>query len=144
VRAGAAGADSFNKEGDVAHRAMMAGTWGAALAVILMGTWSWTATARAADGNPQKGRPVYEKYCLLCHGPQGLGDGPQGQLMKPPAANFRSPQSRNKSDAALLKIIREGHPDSAMTKWSGILSEEDMQNVLAYIRQLSGGPEKGM
>jgi len=104
--------------------------------------WGWSSAAVAADGGAQKGRPIYEKYCLLCHGPQGLGDGPQGQLMKPPAANLRSPQSRNKSDAELMKIIKEGHPNSAMTKWTGLLSEEDMRNVLAYIRQLTGGPEK--
>lgn len=113
------------------------------LGVLAVGVWFWSVAAQAA-GDPQKGGPMYEKYCLLCHGPQGRGDGPQGQLMKPPAANFRSPQSRNKSDAVLLKTIREGHPNSAMTKWAGILSEEDMSNVLAYIRTLSGGPDKGL
>jgi mono/diheme cytochrome c family protein len=142
----------FNKEGDVTNRVIIMGIWGVRgaalgvimLGVIMLGAWGWTTPAEAADGAAQKGRPIYEKYCLLCHGPQGLGDGPQGQLMKPPAANFRSPESRNKSDAELLKIIREGHPDSAMTKWAGILSESDMQNVLAYIRHLSGGADKGM
>lgn len=126
------------------NRAVMTGAWGVGLGIIMLGIWGWSAAAQAADAAPQKGRPIYEKYCLLCHGPQGLGDGPQGQLMKPPATNFKSPKSRNKSDAELLKIIREGHPNSAMTKWTGILSGEDMRNVLAYIRQLSGGPEKGM
>jgi mono/diheme cytochrome c family protein len=101
-------------------------------------------TALAAGDEPRKGQPIYEKYCLLCHGPQGLGDGPQGQLMKPPAANLRSAQSKAKSDAELLKVIREGHPNSAMTKWAGTLSEEEMKQVLAYIRQLSGGPDKGL
>ncbi|MBI3622442.1 MAG: cytochrome c [Nitrospirae bacterium] len=115
--------------------------------VMGMAVWgmvTWSGTARAAESVPQKGQPVYEKYCLLCHGPEGRGDGPQGQLMKPPAANFKSPQSKNKSDAELLKIIREGHPNSAMTKWAGILSEEDMKQVLSYIRQLAGGPDKGL
>jgi mono/diheme cytochrome c family protein len=134
----------IDKEGDVKHRAVMTGAWRVGLGIIMLGVWGWSAAAGAAEGAPQKGRPIYEKYCLLCHGPKGMGDGPQGQLMKPPAANFRSPESRNKSDAALMKIIREGHPDSAMTKWAGILSEADMQNVLAYIRQLSGGPDTGM
>jgi mono/diheme cytochrome c family protein len=112
--------------------------------VLVMGMVTWSGTAQAAGDDPQKGRPVYEKYCLLCHGPEGRGDGPQGQLMKPPATNFKNPQSKNKSDAELLKSIREGHPNSAMTKWAGILSEEDMKQVLAYIRQLAGGPDKGL
>ena len=96
-----------------------------------------------AGGDPTKGRSVYEKYCLLCHGPQGRGDGPQGQLLKPPATNFRNPESKAKTDDVLLKAIREGHPKTAMTEWKRELSEENMTNVLAYIRGLSGGPEKG-
>ncbi len=113
------------------------------LGLLAVGVWSWSVAAQAA-GDPQKGGPIYEKYCLLCHGPNGGGDGPQGQLMKPPATNFRSPQSKNKPDAVLLKTIREGHPNSAMTKWAGILSGDDISNVLAYIRKLGGGPDKGL
>jgi mono/diheme cytochrome c family protein len=97
-----------------------------------------------AGGDAAKGRPLYEKYCLLCHGPQGRGDGPEGQLMKPPATNFRSPASKAKPDDVLLKAIREGHPKTAMTDWKRELSEEDIINVLAYVRGLSGGPEKGL
>jgi len=120
---------------------------GVVLSVVVVGMWGvWggVMAAGAAEGDAAKGRPIYEKYCLLCHGPQGLGDGPQGQLMKPPATNLRSPQSKSKPDATLLKTIKDGHPNSAMTKWAGTLSDEEMRNVLAYIRQLSGGPDKGM
>jgi len=109
-----------------------------------MGVWLVGQPVLSAGGDPAKGRPVYEKHCLLCHGPQGRGDGPQGQLMTPPATNFKSPKSKSKPDAVLLKAIREGHPDTAMTNWEGELSEEDMVNVLVYIRGLSGGPEKGL
>ncbi len=96
-----------------------------------------------AEGDPANGRSIYEKYCLLCHGPQGRGDGPQGHLMNPPAANFRSPESRRKSDEMWLKAIREGHPDTAMTGWEDFLYDEEIEDVLAYIRAISGGPEKG-
>ncbi len=114
------------------------GLWIAGLSVLHAGT------DPVSGGDAAKGRPVYEKYCLLCHGPQGRGDGPQGQLMKPPATNFKSPESKSKSDAVLLKAIQEGHPKTAMTSWELELSEEDMINVLVYIRSLSGGPKKGL
>lgn len=99
----------------------------------------------AADtgGNALKGKPIYEKHCLLCHGPQGRGDGPMGKSLDPPAANFSSPESMHKSDAELLKVIREGHPDTAMTAWKGSLSEQEFQDVLAYVRHLSRGLDKG-
>ena len=108
-----------------------------------MGTWLWISIAQSG-GDSAKGRPLYEKHCLLCHGPQGRGDGPQGQLMSPPATNFRSPESKRKPDDVLLKAIREGHPDTAMTNWDLELSEEDMTNILAYIRNLSGRPKEGL
>jgi mono/diheme cytochrome c family protein len=110
----------------------------------ILAVWTWNVVPSIAGGDPQKGKPIYEKHCLLCHGPQGIGDGPQGQLMDPPAPNFRDPGSKIKSDEELMKAIREGHPDSAMTKWAGILSEEDMDHVLSYIRKLSRGPDKGL
>lgn len=116
----------------------VAGLWLAGLSVL------HADADPATGGDPGAGRPIYEKYCLLCHGPQGRGDGPQGQLMKPPATNFRSPKSKGKSDAVLLRAIREGHPKTAMTSWELELSEEDMIDVLAYIRGLSGKPEKGL
>ncbi len=97
-----------------------------------------------AAGDPEKGRPIYEKYCLLCHGPQGMGDGPQGKLMNPPAANFRSPESKKKSDSELLKTIQEGHSKTAMTGWENELNKREMMNVLSYIRQLSGQADKGL
>jgi mono/diheme cytochrome c family protein len=109
-----------------------------------MGIWLGGQPVIYAGGDPERGRPIYEKYCLLCHGPQGRGDGPQGQLMKPPATNFRSPESRGKPDSQLLKAIREGHPKTAMTAWDAELFEEDMIDVLAYIRSLTGGPGKGL
>ena len=41
-------------------------------------------------------------------------------------------------------VWREGHPETAMTAWDAELLEEDMINVLAYIRSLTGGPGKGL
>jgi mono/diheme cytochrome c family protein len=117
---------------------LVVGLWIAGLSVLHAGADPVSA------GDAAKGRPIYEKYCLLCHGPQGRGDGPQGQLMKPPATNFKSPESKSKSDAVLLRAIQEGHPKTAMTNWELELSEEDMINVLAYIRSLSGKPEKDL
>ncbi len=111
---------------------------------VTVGVWLGGVSVLHAAGDPLKGRPVYEKYCLLCHGPQGAGDGPQGKLMNPPAANFRSAESKSKSDAVLLKSIREGHPKAAMAGWKDKLKEEDLMDVLAYIRHLSGAPEKGL
>lgn len=109
----------------------------------VLGLAIWLQPVAEARADALKGKPIYEKHCLLCHGPQGRGDGPMGKTLSPPATNFASPESMHKSDAELLKAIREGHPDTAMTAWKGSLSEQEFQDLLSYVRQLSRGLDKG-
>ena len=97
-------------------------------------------------GNPEKGRLIYEKYCFYCHGREGRGDGAIGIAVSPHPADFVGDKKRMaKSDNELIKSISEGiHRDiggeeMAMPRWKDILSEEDLWNVLAYIRELSKG-----
>jgi len=113
------------------------------LSAAVLGLATWIQPSAETGGDALKGKPIYEKHCLICHGPQGRGDGPMGKSLSPPAANFSSPESMNKSDAQLLKVIREGHPDTAMTSWKGSLSDQEFQDVLAYVRRLSRGLDKG-
>jgi mono/diheme cytochrome c family protein len=113
------------------------------LAGLALGFLIWIQAAADTGGDALKGKPIYEKNCLLCHGPQGRGDGHMGKTLSPPAANFASPESMHKSDAELLKVIREGHAGTAMTAWKGSLSEQEFQDLLAYVRQLSRGLDKG-
>jgi mono/diheme cytochrome c family protein len=109
-----------------------------ALVVLLVVTiWIISRPLPAFSGDASKGRPLYEKYCLMCHGPEGRGDGPVGLHANPPAANFHAPESKNRSDAALLKIIQDGHTETAMAGWKNALSEEHIKDILAYIRKLS-------
>ncbi len=88
-------------------------------------------------GDPERGRAVYEKLCLACHGAQGAGDGPFGPHLFPPAADYRSSQVKTKSDMELFKAIRDGVPGTAMQSFRKRLSNQQMRDVLAYVRSLS-------
>jgi mono/diheme cytochrome c family protein len=103
----------------------------------LSAVWFALHAGPAQSADPVKGQPMYEKYCLLCHGPEGRGDGPVGLHARPPAANFHAPESKKKSDAALLKVVQQGHAESAMAAWKGALSDEQISDIVAYIRKLS-------
>lgn len=92
--------------------------------------------AHAADREPQRGRAIYEKHCLPCHGAQGRGDGQFGQVTRPPAADFTSVVSKKKTDAQLLDTIRNGRPPTAMEGWKGYLSDSEIQDVLVYVKTL--------
>lgn len=91
------------------------------------------ASGYAASGDPAKGKDLYGKHCLVCHGPQGKGDGPTGKAIVPSAADFTSARSKKKPPAELLKVIQEGRANTAMGAWTRQLSEEEIQHVLAYV-----------
>lgn len=89
-----------------------------------------------AAGDTSKGKPLYEKHCMVCHGPQGKGDGPTGTLIKPPAADFTSEASKKKTEAELLGTMENGRAGTAMGPWKGLLSPSDLRDVLAYVMAL--------
>jgi mono/diheme cytochrome c family protein len=105
--------------------------------MCVIAVWFVLPAEPALSADPDKGRPLFEKYCLLCHGPEGRGDGPVGLHTKPPAANFHSPESKKKPDAVLLRFIQQGHPETAMAAWKGALTDEQINDIIAYIRKLS-------
>lgn len=89
-------------------------------------------------GNAAEGKTQYENICAACHGPSGKGDGV--------AAAALDPKPRDLSDAAyvstlsnehLYKVINEGGPavglSPMMAAWGGVLSEQQIWDVIAYI-----------
>jgi mono/diheme cytochrome c family protein len=100
-------------------------------------------TIEKLAGDPTKGKVVFEKHCISCHGPDGKGTGPFGQSLIPPATDYTSELSRLKSDAELFHAIQEGEPGTAMRSFRKLgLSKQEMRDVLAYVRILSRGQEK--
>ncbi|MEQ9618532.1 MAG: cytochrome c [Deltaproteobacteria bacterium] len=98
-------------------------------------------TSTAGDkGDAAKGKEVFTNTCASCHGPEGKGDGV--------AAAALDPKPRDLSDSAyvstlsnehLYKVISEGGASVGlspmMAAWGGVLSEQDINDVIAYIRQ---------
>jgi mono/diheme cytochrome c family protein len=101
----------------------------AALCVVVLAVGSIVFAGDAA-----KGKAIYEKKCVTCHGVGGKGDGPAGKMMNPKPTNFTSPESKKKPDAELIKTIESGRTGTPMPAWKGTLSPEQIQDVLAYVR----------
>jgi mono/diheme cytochrome c family protein len=85
----------------------------------------------ADERNLERGKRLYEKYCLACHGPKGRGDG--ATQFDPPVADLTSSDVLLKPDSRLLKSIHEGKPNTAMDAWTSRLSDEAIRDVLAYV-----------
>ncbi len=92
---------------------------------------------RAETGDPAKGKVIYDKLCIACHGAQGKGDGPAGQMMRPPATDLTSAKIKGKADTDLFHIIKEGRPPTAMAAFETQLSDQQIHDVLAYVRILA-------
>ena len=93
--------------------------------------------------NAREGRALYRHYCLNCHGEEGMGDGFNAFNLDPrPRSLADSAFQAGHSDADLLAAIRSGGGavglSTGMPPWGRTLNERQMQNVVEYVRTLSG------
>lgn len=81
------------------------------------------------------GATVFKDYCASCHGALGHGDGPAAASLVPPPKNLAELQSQVKDDYLLWRIS-DGKEGTAMVAWKGILTEEQIWQVITFIRTL--------
>ena len=109
----------------------------------------WRITARAGllmllsaaawAGDAQRGEPLYQRYCVGCHGVDGRGGGKNfmphvGTLAKKGYIDLLE-------DDYLTLIIAEGGEaigkSAFMPSWKTALSKDDIADVIAYVRTLA-------
>ena len=88
----------------------------------------------AKERDTVSGREIYVNTCIRCHGIDGKGA--MGMQLVPPPADLTSDAVQNRLDATLFKRIHEGKPNTAMGAWKYALSDDEIWDVLAYIRTL--------
>lgn len=102
--------------------------------VVFVTSW---VSAQTARGNPKAGQAVYEKHCLRCHGDKLDGKGQDWKDLIVPPANLQSQISRSKTDWELLVAISNGVLFTPMHSFRGKLTDEQMLDVLSYIRSVA-------
>ncbi len=85
-------------------------------------------------GDPVSGREIYVNTCIRCHGIDGKGT--LGIKLVPPPADLTSLTVQSRLDGTLFRRIHEGKPNTAMGAWKHSLSDEEIWDVLAYVRTL--------
>ncbi len=105
------------------------------LLFLFLCTGAGLVLAQATEGL-DRGQSTYRKHCMECHGPTGKGDGVRAPSLSPRPGNLVSAATSVKTDQELLRTIAEGKSRTAMPAWEGVLSPEDQQAVLQYIRSL--------
>ena len=103
--------------------------------VIMMSSSAFAA----ADANA--GKIKYQQLCVSWDGGWGKGDGPAAVALTPKPRNFSD--SKGKTDAQLAKVIKEGgaanNLSPLMPPWGAGLTDQDIANIIAYLRVLGKG-----
>ena len=81
------------------------------------------------------GADVFKTNCVTCHGDNGEGDGIASQSLDPKPANLID-LSKQVGDDYLFWRVSEGKPGTSMVAWKGILTEEQVWQVVTFIRTL--------
>ena len=109
------------------------------LAVLCLSLGAAVGSAET-KGDAAKGKVSFENTCVACHGPLGKGDGVAAAALDPKPKDLSDAKLLStQTDDFLYKVISEGGASVGlspmMAAWGGVLSEQDIWNVVAYIRQ---------
>ena len=103
------------------------------------------ADGSAGEADVKAGKADYQIFCASCHGPAVLGDGPVAQALNPKPARHNDGAYMNPlTDDYLFKVIKFGGAavgkSPMMAPLGGSLSDQQIRNVIAFIRTLADPP----
>ena len=107
-------------------------------------------TALAAMPDPikkdmlEKGKKVYFKRCVWCHGVEGGGDGPSADRLFTRPRNFIQGTFKIRvtdsgelpMDINLINTVKNGLQGSAMPAWGEFLAEDEILSVVQFVKSL--------
>ncbi len=94
---------------------------------------AWSAGNASGAGN-------FMSYCMPCHGAEGKGDGMLAEDLDAKPRDLSDAEFlSSKPDKHLFKVIKEGGAavglTENMTPFMGQLSDEEIDNVIVYLRK---------
>ena len=92
-----------------------------------------SSTAAQEQGDPQRGREVFEQNCAMCHGSDASG-------MMGMHPSLRGAIERLSQEGVEVTIRNGRDVQPPMPAFEGSLSDEDISDVIAYLDSLPAGP----
>ena len=125
----------------------------------LVATAAWPEPKRDAAA-VAKGKLVYVRYCVACHGPEARGDGPLARDLSVPVPDLTTLATRASGQFPFERVQRvielgeplKGHGSSDMPAWGDAFKrtkgieaaspKEAIRNLSLYLSSIQRPPEK--
>ncbi len=105
---------------------------------------------KASAEDVQRGKALYDSWCVQCHGADGNGQGTMADRVFPRPRDFTSGVYKLRhtmagqlpTDADLFDTISKGMPGTSMPAWQGALTDAEIRQLVAYVKTFSADFEK--
>jgi mono/diheme cytochrome c family protein len=106
------------------------------------GAKSSLATPMVMTYEERQGKVLFVKYCSVCHGAEGKGDGFNAFNLEPKPRDLSDKQYMSAfSDERLFQTIDLGgrgmNKSPSMPSWGGRLNRQEIRYVIAYVNSMS-------
>lgn len=82
----------------------------------------------------QRGETLFQHNCAFCHGADGTGKNWIGTFLEPHPRDLTSPEfMTTMTKRRLRQVIRTGLPGTSMPAWQSVLSDEEIEALIAYV-----------
>lgn len=82
----------------------------------------------------RRGEQLFQQNCSFCHAADGTAHNWIGSFMQPHPRDLTSPKAMSGMTRTRLRTaIREGLPGTSMPAWKSVLSDQQVEDVIAYV-----------
>jgi cytochrome c oxidase cbb3-type subunit 3 len=82
----------------------------------------------------QQGEALFQANCSFCHAADGTARNWIGSFMEPHPRDLTSPAAMSgMTQDRLRTVIHEGLPGTSMPAWKSVLSDPEIEAVIAYV-----------
>jgi cytochrome c oxidase cbb3-type subunit I/II len=109
-----------------------------------LASWAQESHIGNLTGNGKRGKTLYQRYCIFCHGPDGDGRGDSAPYLNPKPRDFTlgvfkcrsTPTGSLPLDSDLYDTISRGIHASGMPSWKP-LTRQERADLVAYVKSFS-------
>ncbi len=118
--------------------------------VLLVSGAAFSLASQSSDADPERvarGEKLFKITCYVCHGPEGRGDGPAANSLKPRPRNLTDSSSLvYTSEEDVIKIITKGGRalglSPIMPAWGSAFSDSEIRDLATFVVSLKSGEDQ--